>query len=74
LRRRQAIVAILRRCEAERLVVELVEQLILEGGIGDDRATAIIDGLQRVSPLWLAAASGDRLPALPTRLVAGRAR
>jgi hypothetical protein len=61
----------LQRPEAERIVVELVERLIAEGGIDDRRAIAVIEAMRHVSPIWLVAAGGDRLP---TRLVAGRGR
>ena len=77
LQRRQAIGAILRRPEAERLVVELVEWLIAKGAAGDlsdPSATAMIAHIQAANPDWLCATGGHRLPTLPIRIVASRRR
>jgi hypothetical protein len=65
LRRRQAIVAILRRPEAERLTVELLEKLIAEGRVDDAHATEIVERFRGLSPIWLAATGGNVLPSLP---------
>ena len=77
LRRRQGIRAILRRREAERLLVELFEWVVDEGIRGtltEDRASAIVDGIKAANADWLRATGGDRLSSLPTRAIAGRGR
>lgn len=77
LRRRRGLLAILRRPESARLIVELVEQLIAEGIRGDltdIRASAVVADIAAANPAWLRFAGGDRLPALPIRVIAGGRR
>jgi hypothetical protein len=77
LRRRRGIEGILRRAEASRLIIELIEWLIaggIRGDLTDPRATAMVDGIRLVDPGWLWATGGNRLPDLPIRAVPGRGR